>query len=182
MKSRVTREPTVVPEYEYENGPKLDDLDLKIVNELLDDSETSSTKIASKYGKPLSTIQRRRTRLEATILIKDYALNVKYANWRSGEIFASVEKGNANEVAKEIFAKYVNNLTLVSTTMNNVGNLIFHIYFRTSPQMFSIIEEIKKLPYVGEVLYAEHIEVLGERKPRFILEDFMKSSNGAKHR
>jgi len=166
---------------EFRNGPDLDEIDLKIVNELLDDSETSSTKIANKYGKPLSTIQRRRTRLEKTILLKDYAINVKYANWRSGEIFVRVQKGKTNEVAMEVFEKYKNNMTFVTTTMNNVGNLIMHIYFRTSPQMFAIIEDLRRMPNVEEVLYAEHIEVLGERKPRFILEDFMKSSNSAKH-
>jgi hypothetical protein len=66
--------------------------------------------------------------------------------------------------------------------MNNVGNLIFHIYFRTSLQMFSIIENLRRMPDVEDVLYAEHIDVLGERKPRFILEDFMKNNNSAKHR
>ena len=164
------------------NGPELDDLDLKIVNELLDDSETSSTKIANKYDKPLSTIQRRRTRLERTILLKDYAIDVKYANWRSGEIFVRIQGGKTAEIANEVFERYKNNVTMISTTMNNVGNLIIHIYFRTSPQMFSIIEDIRRMEDVDEVLYAEHIEVLGERKPRFILEDFMKSHNSAKLR
>lgn len=164
------------------NGPELDDLDLKIVNELLDDSETSSTKIANKYDTPLSTIQRRRTRLERTILLKDYAINIKYANWRSGEIFVRVLKGKTNEVAREVFERYKNNITLVITTMNNVGNLIIHIYFRTSPQMFSIIEDLRRMQDVLDVLYAEHIDVLGERKPRFILEDFAKNKNSAKLR
>ena len=167
---------------EFGNGPELDDLDLKIVNELLDDSEISSTDIAKKYDKPLSTIQRRRTKLERSFLLKDYAINVKYANWRSGEIFVRILKGKAEDVAKEIFDRYQYNITLVSTTMNNVGNLIIHIYFRTSPQMFSIIEELRRMQFVEDVLYAEHIEVLGERKPRFILEDFMKSKNSAKMR
>jgi len=159
---------------EFRNGPELDDLDLNIVNELLDDSEISSTNIANKYGKPLSTIQRRRTRLERSILLKNYAINVKFVNWRSGEIFVKVQEGKTEEVAKDVFNKYQNNITLVSTTMNNVGNLIIHIYFGTSPQMFSIIEDIRRMPKVAEVLYAEHIEVIGERKPRFILEDLMK--------
>jgi DNA-binding Lrp family transcriptional regulator len=167
---------------EFGNGPELDDLDLKIVNELLDNAEISSSDISRQHGKPLSTIQRRRTKLERTILVKDYAINVKYANWRSGEIFVRVLKGKTEEVAKEIFDRYVNNITLVSTTMNNVGNLIIHIYFRTSPQMFTIIEELRRFPGVEDVLYAEHIDVLGERKPRFILEDLMKNKNSGKRR
>ena len=48
--------------------------------------------------------------------------------------------------------------------------------------MFAIIEELRRMPGVEDVLYAEHIEVLGERKPRFILEDLMKNKNSAKHR
>jgi DNA-binding Lrp family transcriptional regulator len=167
---------------EFGNGPELDELDLKITNELLDDSDISSTDISKKFDKPLSTIQRRRTKLERTILIKDYGINVKYANWRSGEIFVRVGKGATEAVANQIFENYPNNVTLISTTMNNVGNMIIHIYFRTSPQMFSIVEKLKRMEAVDDVLYAEHIEVLGERKPRFILEDLMKGKNSAKLR
>lgn len=157
------------------NGFQMDSLDLEIVNELLDDSEATSTDIARKYNKPLSTIQRRRTRLEKTILKKDYSINVKYANWRSGEIFMSIEKGRTQEIGRHLFEKYATNMTLVTTTLNNVGNLIGHIYYRSSPQMFSVIEELKKIESVKEVMYAEHIEVLGDRKPRFILEELKKT-------
>ena len=37
------------------------------------------------------------------------------------------------------------------------------------------------MPKVAEVLYTEHIEVLGERKPRFILEDLTKRQPETKH-
>ena len=158
-----------------EDEIRLDDLDLSIINELLDDPEVSSTAIGKEYGKPLSTIQRRRTRLERTILKKDYGINTRYAKFRRGEIFLRVSSGLTVEVAKKAFEKYDKNITLASTTMNNVGNLIMHIYYRSSPQMFAIIEELKRIPSVDEVLYAEHIEVVGERKPRFILEDLRKA-------
>jgi len=158
------------------DGYELDDLDLKIVNDLLDDSTASSTVIANKYGRPLSTIQRRRSRLEKGVLLKNYSINVSKTNWRSGEIFVRVLKGRTEEVAGDIFNKYASNVTLVSTTMNNVGNLIIHIYYRNSPQMFSILEELRRMPGVDDVMYAEHIDIVGERKPKFILEDFMKNS------
>jgi hypothetical protein len=151
----------------------LDDLDLVIVNSLLDNPDVSSTVIAKESHRPLSTIQRRRTRIERTILKKDYMINTKYAKWRSGEFFVTVADGKTALIANQIFEKY-NNVTLVTTTMNNVGNLIGHIYFKDSPEMFALMEEIKKIPAVSRVMYAEHIERVGERKPRFLLEDLRK--------
>jgi hypothetical protein len=63
---------------------------------------------------------------------------------------------------------------MVTLTSNTVGNMIAHIYFRDPSRMFSIMEELKQIPYVVDVMYAEHIEKIGERKPRFILEDLKK--------
>ena len=165
---------TTFPTQEVILRTTLDSLDMNITNDLLSDPYLSSSDMARKYKRPLSTIQRRRTRLEKSILKKDYELDEKYTNWKNGEFFFSVGKGKTETVASEVFEKYTNNITLVTTTLNNVGNIIAHAYFKNSKEMFSIIEELKKIPYVETVLYAEHIAVLGQRKPRFMLEDLRK--------
>ena len=152
----------------------LDDLDMDIVNELIDNSSATSTEMARKYSKPLSTIQRRRTRLESTILKKDYSIDSSYTNWRNGEFFLRIGKGRAREVAQETFDKYDKNITLVTLTSNHIGNMIAHVYFKNSSHMFSIMEEMKKMHYVDDVAYAEHIEKVSERKPKFVLEDLKK--------
>ncbi len=153
---------------------KLDSLDMNIVNELIDDADASSSDIGRKYNKPLSTIQRRRTRLERTVLIKEYSINTKSTDWRSGEFFLKVIKGKAREIAEQTFEKYDKHVTMVTLTSNTVGNMIAHIYFRNSSNMFSIMEDLRRVPNVEDVMYAEHIERVGERKPRFILEDLAK--------
>jgi len=62
----------------------------------------------------------------------------------------------------------------MSLTMNNIGNLIAHIYFRRSEEIFAIAEDIRTNPNVDSLLFAEHLKVLGERSPKFILEDMQK--------
>jgi DNA-binding Lrp family transcriptional regulator len=151
----------------------LDDLDLGIINALLSSPDASSSALAAKFKKPLSTIQRRLTRLERTILKKDYRINSNHAKWRSGEFFITVGKGRTQLVARQIFDKYPY-LTMVTTTVNSVGNLVAHIYFRDSSEMFTILEDLKRIPDVTNVEYAEHIEKIGERKPTFMLEDLRK--------
>jgi DNA-binding Lrp family transcriptional regulator len=160
---------------ERENGRiLLDKLDMNIINELLDNSNSSSTDIAGKLKTPLSTVQRRRTKLEKTVLKRSYDIDIKQTNWREAELFVQVDKGKTEELGKEIFEKYKNNVTLAGLTMNNVGNLIAHVYFRRSEELFAIAEEVKTNPYVKTLLYAEHLKILGQRSPRFILEDLHK--------
>jgi DNA-binding Lrp family transcriptional regulator len=152
----------------------LDKLDMGIINELLDDSNSSSTIIAEKLTTPLSTIQRRRTKLEKSILKRRYTIDASHTGWREAEIFVQVDKGKTEQLGNEIFEKYKNNVTLTSLTMNNVGNLITHVYFRQSEELFAIAEDIKTNPYVTRVLFAEHLKIIGQRSPRFILEDLQK--------
>jgi len=130
--------------------------------------------IAVKLKSPLSTIQRRRAKLERTILKRQYMIDSSNTDWRQAELFMQVENGKTEELGKEVFEKYKDNITLMSLTMNNIGNLIAHIYFRRSEEIFAIAEDIRTNPNVDSLLFAEHLKVLGERSPKFILEDMQK--------
>jgi len=162
-----------MPDNRHNGSLHLDDTDLVIVNTLLQRPDTSSSDLAKKTGKPLSTIQRRRAKLERTIIKKDYSLNTDIAGWRSGEFFLSVGNGRTEAVARQIFDKY-SNITMVTTTVNSVGNMVAHIYFKDSAEMFGILEEIKRLPNVQDATYAEHIQMIGERKPTFVFDELRK--------
>jgi hypothetical protein len=57
--------------------------------------------IASKYMAPLSTVQRRKARLENSVLKKNYQINIRELG--GGQlIFLSVEKGRSEELAKKL--------------------------------------------------------------------------------
>jgi len=87
------------------NSLDLDSLDIKIMKELLDNPNSSSSKIVKKFGIPLSTIQRRRTRLESSVLTRNYELSTHDLGWRNAEILMLVEKGKADSMAKELIEK-----------------------------------------------------------------------------
>ena len=53
-----------------------DSIDINIIRELLTRADIRSVDIASKYKIPLSTIQRRRKRLEDSILEKKFLLDI----------------------------------------------------------------------------------------------------------
>src|SRR5688500_974372 len=56
---------------------RFDSLDINIIKELLTNSNVRTADIAARYKIPLSTIQRRRARIENSILEKKYHLDIK---------------------------------------------------------------------------------------------------------
>ena len=52
----------------------IDNINLKIIEELLNNGDIKSSEIASNLAIPLSTIQRRRTKIEKTIVRKTYEM------------------------------------------------------------------------------------------------------------
>ena len=55
----------------------VDNTNLKIIEELVKNPNTSSASLATKLGMPLSSLQRRRSKHEKTVLIKSYHINLK---------------------------------------------------------------------------------------------------------
>ena len=65
---------------------RIDALDTKIIRELLENSSLSSAYLAKKLGIRLSTVQRRKTRLERLVLSMNYEVNIQELGWRNAEI------------------------------------------------------------------------------------------------
>jgi len=165
---KTNRKNSVKEEKTTSHSPRgLDSLDIQIVDELLADANISSTKIASKYNVPLSTIQRRRAKLESvSILGHKYQLNPLSFGLRPVQFWVMVEGGKAEEVAKEIFGKYYNVLraTVQMNALSNVGVLA---YFNSSEEVFSMLEGIKSIKFVNRVEFAEIVKIVDERQTNF---------------
>jgi hypothetical protein len=65
----------------------LDSLNTKIIKELVSNPNVRSATIASKYKAPLSTVQRRKARLENSILKRNYHINIRELGWRTADLF-----------------------------------------------------------------------------------------------
>jgi DNA-binding Lrp family transcriptional regulator len=146
---------------------ELDSLDMKIIDELLDNAAVSSTAIATKFKVPLSTIQRRRAALESMSIVKHaYSLNPINFGFRPVEFWVLVEKGKAEDLAQKIFNKFENILD-VSVHINSISNVKVQAYISGSQQLYSMIEQIKSIPFAEGVEFAETVKVIAERQVNF---------------
>jgi DNA-binding Lrp family transcriptional regulator len=163
---------------------KLDRKDYLILNELLMNAEATSFDISKKLKMPLSTVQRRRTALEHSSLIrKSYELDAKQLGWRTADILIAVEKGDCVEIANRLLtenigirlssdiSKKINRINdgsygprVIETSLrigDPVVNVVARVIYRTSDELFHIIQEIKKMPNIARVEWSEIVKVVG---------------------
>src|SRR5205085_8883847 len=139
-----------------------DNLNIKIVRELVNNPDVSSTEIAAKYGKPLSTIQRRRARLEQSLLTKSYNLDMRQLGWRTADLLISVEKGNAEETARKLLDENGVNVITASLRIGHPQvDIMADVFYRDSVELHSLTEKVKSMPHVTYVEWAEVVKVVG---------------------
>jgi DNA-binding Lrp family transcriptional regulator len=140
-----------------------DSTDVNIIRELVNNPNTRSADIAYKYKIPLSTIQRRRTRLERSSILKHrYDIDVRQFGWRTADILIGVEKGDCVQVAKEILEDYKDNVISTSLRIGNPQvNASAKVIYKSSQELFDLIQSFKTIPNVAFVEWYEEVEVVG---------------------
>jgi DNA-binding Lrp family transcriptional regulator len=140
----------------------IDNINLKIIEELLKNGDIKSSEIASNLAIPLSTIQRRRTKIEKTIVRKTYEMSLSQLGFRTALIFADVQKGKAKETGEKLLKRYDNYILRASTRINSSNNLCLEIIYANSEELHALLEEIKAMPLTTSVDWSEQVYPIGD--------------------
>lgn len=141
-----------------------DHTNLKIIEELVADPSLSSSSLASKLEIPLSSLQRRRSKLEKTVLSKSYNINLRSFGGKIGEVVINVEKGKSREVAKQILKKFKQNVMSVSTRINAEHNISAQIMYDDTAELHNLLENIKSMPFITSLQWSEIVETIGDNR------------------
>ena len=161
------------------NSPKqvsklLDNINIKIISELVRQPDVSSLALAKKLDIPLSTLQRRRARIENAILKRNYTFNYKAFGARVGDLIVNVDRGKSKEVAQNLLKKYKNNVVSCDTRINSMHNVSARIIYKNTEELFHLIENIKTTDYVTGVQWSEMVEIVGDNNSEVIAAFFNK--------
>ena len=140
----------------------LDNINLKIIEELLNNGDIKSSEIASKLAIPLSTIQRRRTKIEKTVIRKTYEMSLIQSGFRTALIFADIQKGKAKETGEKLLKRYDKYILRASTRINSSNNLCLEIIYNNSEELHALLEEIRAMPLTTNVDWSEEIYSIGD--------------------
>ena len=167
------------PESSTDNSPKyvkklLDSINIKIISELIRKPDISSFNLAKKLDVPLSTLQRRRAKIENAILRRTYTFNYKAFGGRVGDFIIHVDKGKSDEVAQILLKKYKNNIAYCDTRINSMHNVSAHVVYKNTEELHNLIESIKAMEYVTHVQWSEIVTMIGDNNSEVISAFFNK--------
>ena len=139
----------------------LDALDIRIIKEMINNADIKSAVIADRYKSPLSTVQRRRAKLERTILKKKYHIDIGQLGWRNADLMISVDKGNCEQVAKKLLEER-NNVVATSLRIGDPQvNVMAQVFYKNSEELHNLMEDIRSMTSVTSVEWAEVVRIVG---------------------
>jgi DNA-binding Lrp family transcriptional regulator len=137
-------------------------MNIRILKELVNDPHVSSTDIAARLKAPLSTIQRRRARLEESVLKKEYTLDIRKLGWRVSDLLIAVDKGRAEETAQKLLQTSRSNVIVASLRIGHPQiDVMAEVFYRDSQELHKLTETVKAMPNVTYVEWAEIVKVVG---------------------
>ena len=148
----------------------IDKTNLKIIKELMENPNIKSSELSEKLQVPLSTIQRRRARIEESILKKNYYFNFSKIGYRTAEIFLDIDKGKVFEIGQQILKLFENKVVRATTRINSLNNLCIEIVFKDSKELHDILEKMKTLDNTTNVYFSEVVNIIGDNTNNIILD------------
>jgi hypothetical protein len=143
----------------------------------------TSLNISKKLRLPLSTVQRRTAIERSSIVRKSYELDAKLFGWRTADILITVEKGDCVEIANRLLTENIgirltSDISKVINKDDNISpgprviesslrigdpvvNVVVRVIYKSSDELFHIIQEIKKMPNIARVEWSEIVKVVG---------------------
>ena len=142
----------------------LSQIDRKILKILLTpNGHLKSTKsISTKLGLPITTVRRRRKRLEDKFLKVQYVLDIEKFGWRRIDFFISIRNGLVNGVANKLME--LNDVTYVGKSIGeHTIDLRVETILKDNVVLLDLLEQIKGMEGVKDVVWSEIVNVVGRK-------------------
>jgi len=144
---------------------QLSDMDRKMLRFLLDSEGTMSTQeISVQLGIPVSTVQRRRKRLESDYIIKHYSLDPMKFGYRKIDLLIYTQGGETTEIGRELLKR--EEVTYAARTIGeHTIDLRIEVFVKDNGVLLDLLETVKAMKGVRDVVWTEVVETIGRKSP-----------------
>lgn len=144
---------------------QLSELDRKMLRLLLDsEGVISSHELSVKLSVPVSTVQRRRKRLEESYLIKHYSLDPMKFGYRKIDLLIYTEGGETISIGRELLDR--EEVTYAARTIGeHTIDLRVEVFVKDNAVLLDLLEHVKAMKGVRDVVWTEVIQIIGRKNP-----------------
>lgn len=142
----------------------LSSLDRNLLKILLQpNGDLKSTKsLSDKLRIPITTVRRRRKRLERSFLKLHYILDIEKFGWRRVDFFIAIKNGMVNAVANKLLDS--DEVTYVGKSIGeHTIDLRVETIVKDNASVLDILEKIKAMEGVNDVVWSEIVSVVGKK-------------------
>ena len=153
MSKRVAKQETSISE-----------LDRKLLKILLmpNGDSKSSKSLSAKLGIPITTVRRRRKRLEDKFLKINYVLDISKFGWKRIDFFISIRNGMVDAIAKKLLD--IDEVTYVGKSIGeHTIDLRIETIVKDNASILDHLETIKAMDGVNDVVWSEIVRVVGKK-------------------
>jgi DNA-binding Lrp family transcriptional regulator len=139
--------------------------DERIIAHLLEtNGEISSQRLSKEAGIPVSAMRLKRRMLTKEYLKVTHSLNLQRYGWRQLQLLITTSGGRTIAVGRELLK--LKQVVFVGGTIGEFKiDLRAEVFVRSSAELLTLIEEVKALHGVKEVIWSEVAEVIGFKNP-----------------
>ena len=122
----------------------------------------STGDISKRMGIPITTIRRRRKRLERDFLKVHYVLDIEKFGWRRVDFFISIRNGMINTVGKRLME--MDDVTYVGKSIGeHTIDLRVETIVKDNSVLLNLLEDIKAMQGVKDVVWSEIVSIVGQK-------------------
>jgi len=142
----------------------ISELDRKLLKILLmpNGDSKSSKSLSAKLGIPITTVRRRRKRLEDKFLKINYVLDISKFGWKRIDFFISIRNGMVDAIAKKLLD--IDEVTYVGKSIGeHTIDLRIETIVKDNASILDHLETIKAMDGVNDVVWSEIVRVVGKK-------------------
>ena len=119
--------------------------------------------MAKDLGIPITTVRRRRHRLESEFIKSNYVLDIEKFGWRRVDFFLSIRNGKINSVAEKLLK--LDEVTYVGKSIGeHTIDLRVETIVKDNIMLLDLLESIKAMDGVREVVWSEIVHIIGRKR------------------
>ena len=127
----------------------------------------TSLSLSKELGVPLSTIQRRKKRLEDTLIDIIYSPRLEKLGWRTASL-SILAGGNVSELGRAILEVSDRILSATRIIGRDDADIVAQVAFRTNSELMSLIDQVKEKEGVRAVSWSEVVELIGTNAANYL--------------
>jgi len=118
--------------------------------------------MSAKLGIPVTTVRRRRKRLEDKFLKVHYVLDIEKFGWRRVDFFISIRNGLVNAVSKKLME--LDDVTYIGKSIGeHTIDLRVETIVKDNTVLLDLLEVIKGMEGVRDVVWSEIVSIVGRK-------------------